>query len=342
MEKLPTYSTQGENSLELSQVESSYATKLAKLLRRLTAEDIEKYQHSKLFPFAFYVDEAFLKKLDSEINERLSEVAEVETPEFQSETRFQDLSSIRFDSFEKFLDKAGDKKDPESTSLAWSKFALDASGELIAGGVQIQFITEKRLYTQDNAPGEFNTASIMMTVSGSDQNWVERTFLELVPYIDTAKLGGIFRPLWFFRNKWFTSTLAHVLSWIGFFIGINFASKVFSKKIYLSREEVLKKIISETEMTTKFDLYVTQILTPSTTPWWEPIIVIGVGAVSFSILYISGVTLLPKLTPNSNIAIGLSNRRAQRYLNTFKFIIFGILVSGILVPLVLEIIKQFL
>lgn len=315
------------------------ASKVAKLLHRIAADEIEKYDHSRLFPFPFYIDEKFLCKVRDAAITHLSAVPVTSVTEFKSETRFQDLSTVRFDVFEDFISKAGDRKDPESCVLRWSRFALDENGKPIAGEVQFTFVTEKRLHTQDNAPGEFNHAYIKLTVSGSSQTWVENTFADLVPYVETSKLGGIYRPLWLFRNKWFISIFSQALSWMGFIIGMVTTMRLFRRTVRLTEAEVLKNILTETNMLTKFDLLAKQLLTPSTTPWWEPIVTITAGGITYAMLFIGGMSLLPKLTPNSSIAIGLSDRRAQSYMNVFKFIVFTVLLCGIILPLLVELIK---
>lgn len=317
-------------------------TKVAKLLHRIAADELERYEHAKIFPFPFYIDEKFLRALRDEILESLNRVPVKDPPEFKSKTRFQDISTIRFDSFERFLDKAGNKKDPESAVLSWSKFALDQAGEPIAGEVRVEFITEKRLQTQDAAPGDFNYAVIKMAVSGSDQDWVERTFSDLSPYVESVKLGGIYRPLWLFRNKWFLQVTGYTLGWIGFFVGIHFAKNLFRKGLRITEAEILQNILSTKNIGTKVDLFAKQLLSPDKTPWWEPILVISTGALTFAFVFIGCMALLPKLTPNSSIAVGLSGRRAQSYINTFKFLVFTLLLCSVLVPLLIEIVKRFL
>jgi len=315
-------------------------TKIVKLLHRIAADEIEKYEQSQLYPFPFYVDNDLLESLEKQVLRDLDEVPVSEAVEFKSETRFQDLSSLRLTSFQEFMERAGNKQDPESTQISWSRFAVGGSGEPIAGEVAIQFVTEKRLKTQDVAPGEFHHAFARLTVAGSDPDWVAKAFANLGPFVDASKLAGLYRPLWLFRNKWFIQVLSHVVSWIGFFIGVRFAIDVFKKGARLNRTDVLANILAESDMINKFDLYAKEILTPAKSPWWEPIVVMGVGAISFAVVFVCGLSLLPRLTPNSSIAIGLSDRRARRGLNLFKFVVFGILVSGILVPLVVEIIKR--
>ena len=315
--------------------------RFARFFHALSADDVAKYQNGKIFQFPFFIDEECFDKLNKEIIENFSLIHNI-TPYFTSSTRFQDLTSVKFNSFEDFIQKAGNKKDPESAELSWNIFDLDISGEPIAGIVQISIVTEKRLNTSITGIGDYHHPWIELNISGSSLDWVEKTFSNIEPYINTFKLGGIYRPLWIFRNKWVITFLAHTLSWIGFFLGIKCASHIFNKEGYLSRIEVLNKILNETNIAEKFDIYVTQILTPKSSPWWEPIIIFGFGMISLVFIYYIGMTALPNLAPKSSIAIGLSNKRAINSLNVFKFIIFSLMLSGILFPLCFELIKRFL
>lgn len=332
----------GSRSLERVSGDVRSATRVAKLLHRIAADELERFENGRLFPFPFFVEEKLLDKLNAYIIERLSAIVPDQDVSFTSVTRFQDLSSVKFDSFNNFIDKAGDRKDPESARLSWSKFLIDANAEPVLGEVRVDFITEKRLFIQDSPPGDTAHAFIKLTVSGSNHEWVELTFSHLVPIIEASKLGGIYRPLWLFRNEFFINILAHVLAWIGFITGSRIASRSFSKETVISRDESLSQILATDNIVAKFDIFATQILSPSSSPWWEPIVIIGAGGVAFAIIFVTGTSLFPKLTPNSSVAIGLSNNRAQKYMNTFKFVVFTIIVSGILVPIFLQMLNYVL
>jgi hypothetical protein len=304
------------------------------------ASEIEKYQRGKFFSFPFFVAEDALRRVDEVVRKRLAHIPVGPKIDFDSQTRFPDLSTLRFDDFDQFLREAGDKKDPEQAHLVWNKFAVDANGEPIAGEVRVTFTTEKRLETQDIEVGAFMRASVDLLVSSSDSDWAAQTFADVTPHIEATRMGGVLRPLWIFRNRYVVQVLAMALSWISFFTGASFASRQLSVTARLSESQVLQKLVSTNDLRAKINILATQWLTPSNDPWWHPIVVIGCGALAFAIIYTAGITLLPKLTPNSAIAIGLANRRAQQSLNTFKFIVFVLLISGILVPLLREIILR--
>jgi hypothetical protein len=207
---------------------------------------------------------------------------------------------------------------------------------VVAGEVCIELRTEKRLIVDDSPIGEFNKASILLSVSGSDVNWVEKVFNALVPFVQIAKLGGIYRPLWIFRNKLFISISSHVVAWMGFFIGMTVAGRLFAADP--SRQTVLQRLLSETDLSEKINIFARHILDPQQLPWWQPLIVMSFAALTFAVIYFSAMFILPHLTPGSSIAIGLSSRRAHARLNTFRFLIFSVLILAVLVPLLLKLI----
>lgn len=317
---------------------SSIARRIAKLINKISSEEIEKYEQSKLFSFPFYVDESILEKLNDFSKEKLSEIPLEDTVEFKSETRFSDHSTKRFDNFTTFLKKAGDKKDPERIILLWNRFSLDEKGEPIAGAIQVAFITEKKMENQESAPGDFHHAAIEVTISGSNELWVERTYGDIVAYVEATKLSGIYRPLWIFRNKWFIHILSQVIGFAGFFIGVDQSSKFFKRDMNLTKEQVLENIVNSPNIDKKIDLFASQVLTPSFSPWWEPIIIMGCGGITFAVSFYICLGLLPKLTPRSFIAIGLASIRFRSHQNVFKFLVFTLLFSGILVPIITNLI----
>lgn len=319
--------------------ENPRATRLFKLLHRLAENEFQPYEHAQVFEFPFYVTEKVIKDIRELVNSALSEVPIKEPAEFQGDTRFEDMSSQRFDNFETFLARAGNRRDPVRVILIWKRFAITDSGEPISGQVWIQFETEKRLYTQRREPDVINRATIELKVSGSDQKWVDQTFEDLVPHIDSSKHGGVFRPLWLFRSEWFVRVAAIVVSWMGFMLGTNAIGRLLAKPFLLEQSKVLDSLVNTPEVGEKLNNFFKWLLTPTNSPWWEPFVILGAGAVSFAIVFVSLNRLLPKLTPNSAIAIGLTSRRAQVYLNTFKFIMFSVILM-IVLDILMELVER--
>lgn len=107
-------------------------------LQNMYANEVEKYEKSQIFLFPFYVDEQFLKKLNKEAIDLLNTLIGNVDIDFSSNTRFQDLSTFRIDSFDVFLEKAGNKKDPENSTLIWKNFLLIKMERFIL--VKFQFL----------------------------------------------------------------------------------------------------------------------------------------------------------------------------------------------------------
>jgi hypothetical protein len=237
----------GERRLRASG-SSGVASRLGRLLNRMAGGGLSKYEQGRIFLFPFSVDEDWLKKFDERARIHLSKILSELEVDFASETRFQDLSSLRFDNFTDFLSKAGDRKDPESVVLRWAKFAVTANADLLAGEISLVLTTEKRLLTQDNAPGDFSAASIELRVSGSDQTMTESAYYDLEPYIKSSCLGGIYRPLWIFRNKWFIQIVSQILSWMGLFIGMNLTNRLFDHGAVVGTAKALENILSTADL----------------------------------------------------------------------------------------------
>lgn len=317
-----------------------YATRVAKLLRRLAKDEVERFEIAKDFVNPFSADELLLKGFRAETLERLKALPIEGEAEFGSVTRYADRSTVRYATFDDFLAKAGNKKDPEAAFIVWRKFFLQPDGEPVAGEVKLSLVTEKNLEGGSNAPGQLHHASINLSVSGSDQDWVERTFGELTPHVAATRLGGLYRPLWIFRNRWFIDLLTYFLSASGFSIGLHFSVKYVASTLQARKDEVLQTIKDASDASQKIDLLANWIFNPIEQPWWGILVGFGASAFLAGSLFIAGMGLLPRLTPQSSIAIGLSSRRTQTYLNVFRFLLFSGLILGIVVPLTTELIKK--
>ncbi len=315
---------------------------ITKFLHRVASSELPRYEQARVYVFPFIVGEDRIRKIDTRIRESLSEIPLAQDVDFSSETRFRDLASVRFDNFDEFLSKAGDKNNPESVALYWNKIAFDSNGDLVAGEVSIVFVTEQKTSLQKLSAGEFNLASVTLSISGSDQRWTERVFGELSPHIEATQLGGIFKVLWIFRNKWIIQLLTQVVSWSGFYIGIHAISSLFERRNKIDSSAVLKTILTSPDITHKFDQYAKYVFTPTNDPWWEPFIMFLGGASTYVLIYLFGVGLLPKLTPKSSIAIGLSSQRAEESLNVFRFVVFTLLIGSGLIPILISFIEYVL
>jgi hypothetical protein len=317
-------------------------TNIFNILRLIAKDEIGPFQKTKEFVFPFFVTEKSLSDLRDEILCQFKRLCkEIEEVTFTSLTRFEDRSSIQHNSFDSFLSKAGNKEHPQAVCLQWTLFKMLPAGEFVAGEVTLNLMTEKDLVGTDKAIGQINHSWIELKVSGSDQDWVEKAFNDLNPHINETKLGGIFRPLWIFRNPQLINLLTCTFSGFGYVFGSIFMSRMVVNTEKTIRREFLKHLIDEPNIAKKLDLLSQWQITPTDLPWWGLIAVLGGAALSAACAYAIGLNLFPRLTPRSCIAIGLSSLRAQRYLNGFRFLIFSLLIVGIIVPVVIEIAKHF-
>jgi hypothetical protein len=163
---------------------------------------------SKRFPMAFVVDDEIIRNLQY----RVSEVFASEEPffgsalEFAAKVGMPDLSAQTFDDFERFLRRAGDRRDPERLELSWRQRLRSPLGAVAS--IELSFVTERRLETQELGLFDYNIANAELQVSGQTDEWVDKIFADLEPVMLSAKLSGLYRPLMVFRNK----VVVHIVS----------------------------------------------------------------------------------------------------------------------------------
>lgn len=320
---------------------SDYAIRDARHSRVQTigSNRLEQYEHAQEFNFPFLLTEAELRAICKEALQALSHIQTSAEVDFVGTSRFTDRSTQRFDNFETFLEHAGKRKDPASVEATWSRFEISPEGSAISGRVSLTFFTEQRLVSQSVNPDELPVASIDLSVSGSDQRWVDRTFADLVPHVEVTKLAGILRPLWIFRNAWVVQLLALAMGWIAFLLGSSSAGRLFSAPFQEEKASLLRKMTEAATAEVKLDLYYTWALTPYNSPWYKDVAVFASSMLLFAVVYFVAKVALPKLAPNSAIAIGLASRRAVTTLDTFKFVVFTLLICGLAAPVALELLK---
>jgi hypothetical protein len=325
------------------------------LFGTIFGSNITKYKQSKVYKFPFKVTDEILKQIEEKAREKISISYKNIKINFDATVSFQDLMTINYDTLDDFLAKAGLKRDPESASLSWSMFRVIKS-HIDACYITIDFVTEKKITTSIWQPGDFLSAYVKLTVSGSNSEWVEKTFFDIEPVIDLCKLSGIYRPLWIFRSKFFVQFCSLFISMFSGILSFDIFSDLLTSgerlkilsNIYDEKLIILNEIKSESEIANKIDILSTYIINPtnpinsSTTDYGTVILNIILFLVTYITLYLICLTLLPKLAPNSHLAIGLNKIRVDRYLNLFKFIVLDFLVLGLLSPIIISIIRFFL
>ena len=114
-----------ENDEKYAMIAADFNERLTNALSLLIGQNEDRFFSRKVgryYPFPFFVDEEILNKAKDQILESLQLINKGGEINFSSSTRFQDLSSISHQSYDDFLKKAGDKKDPESAVLQWTLF----------------------------------------------------------------------------------------------------------------------------------------------------------------------------------------------------------------------------
>lgn len=305
------------------------------IFRQLEWEDTKQPQRGQHFPFAFKIGESILRRLDSRVKEMLTAGAPLGGSDVQltSEVRFPDLSTERFYGIDDLLEKAGDKKDPERLRITWQQFTQEPVGNRMR--IEVVFTTEKPLKTQELALLEFPLASMDLAVQGPDSQWVESTFDHLVPFFETSRIRGIYRPLLLFRNR----LVVHIASWsIGFIGWILYHEAIRNMRRAEAgpvRQDFVDRVKSQQSIEEKFDVYVDHLYGPSeANSLYETLFVLAGGLIIYLTVFAFSMLLLPKLVPRSGINIGLAKSRYDQWENGFRLVVFSVLLSGILIPLI--------
>jgi len=304
------------------------------ILNAILNKQISKYERARRFTFPFEADESFIRKIQQEIVEHIDSDKIV----FEAKVAFDDLSSVVYDSFDDFLRKAANQRDPERAILSWSTFSINGQCAS-AKSVEIKFITEKKLVNEDSSPGDIHHSVICLTVMGSNASWVDSTFNNVEPFVKETKIAGMYRPLWIFRSKFYVQITSWIIAMSSWAISFNLIGRIlFSKED--SNKNQLDIILESVDLNNKIDTLSTAILKIENSPWWDSIVYLLGSFFVMAVMYIIGLCLLPKLSPRSCIVIGLNTVRFKRYINTFKFVIFNLMVLGLISPLIIALISR--
>lgn len=307
----------------------------SKLSRAQEWEKTKKPERGKIFPFAFKISEKYIKKLDSIVEDQFKKLPLVKDLEkmFIAEVIYPDISNENYFSIKELLEKAGNIKDPVMLNLIWK--CILKNPFYTTAEIEISFVTDLKLETQERNILEFPRSKVDLRVRCPYKDWVDNTFSNLVAILNSARIGGIYKPLLIFRN----SNFVHILSYaFGFISYITFLEVSFRfRKSRIPIINIAKKIISRSSIEDKFDAFINEYFMPTTqSPIWEIVLIMAFGIVIWMSMNIFGYWFFPKLVPRSGINIGLSSGRYAEYENTFKLIIFAILLCGIIIPLILK------
>ena len=319
--------TQPEVSVASQQLEDLKNAVLG-LVQRIAFEPKTRARYGKTISCAFAINEDLIRKLDSRATQSLSQLVVFnEHAFFSSEVRFPDLTKGYFQDLTELFDKAAEKRDPESLTLNWRAVLEVPIAEMAY--VSINFITEKPLETDELSFLEFHRARVELEIGGPNQEWVDSTCQIILPILEVTKIGGIYKPLLIFRNRQFI----HIISWLLAVTGQVVAFETIADKLRgPKKHDIANAILSKTTIVEKFNEWIKYMLLDSRS-MTEPLMIFGGGMLFFGICLFGGFWLFPQLVPRSSIEIGLASLRISRYRNAFNLIVFTIILSGLLLPL---------
>lgn len=303
------------------------------LFKKLSSGESAPHRKGRRYPNAFNLSEEIIKKINEKINEKFKHLKILDSSEivFSGKVRFPDLTTREFNSLENLLADAGNAKDPESATFSWTILLRDPLGS--QAKVEVKFVTEQQLQTEEKRLFNFPLAYMELNVFGSQDNWVEDTFYDLNPFMEICKLGELYEPFLIFRNKFVVVISGLMIATAGFIISTDQIRKLLTKWHEQEWRSVIDNIISLPNIELKFNAWMRYIYEPSRTAWWEPVIILGSGAIVFLAIFTIASLVIPKLVPRSAIAIGLSHLRYVRYDIVFRYLLLTILVGSIIIPL---------
>lgn len=302
------------------------------VVQRIRFDESSPHEKGKRHPHAFEIGEAELKDLCERVAYRFSELDDTsyETVSFSALVRFPDLTTKRFNDFNALIREAGHERDPETLVLEWKQLLLRPYATTAT--VNVLFQTEAPLETQELSALQHNISKMELSVRGPTEAWVDGTFRAIDPYLETARIGSIYKPLLLFRNKEFTHIFSMVTAVI---IQVAAYTVVFESLQTVTKQERYDQIVSKPTLDEKFLAYMSDTLLGGTSVI-DLMVSMGAAAGLFLATLVGGFYLFPKLVPRSAIEIGLARTRFQKYQNAFRFVIFSVGVSGIVLPIIMR------
>lgn len=286
------------------------------------------YARAKSYRYPFELSQGIIESLYARVTEVVLEAPIFRAFRFEGVVGYSDTSSETFEEFARLMSRAAEERDPERLSLTWSGILTEPPGSRFL--VRVEFITEKRLATSEPSVQRFHVATVDVQVSGATENWVNEVSRQLDNHIQTARIGGIYRPLLVFRNRDVVTYSSIGVGLVAQVQTIAFVSNLFNSQ---TRKERLAHIKSAPTVKAELDRLASAYLAPEAPTYVYGLIAgfVLFAAVSALIFY-----ALPRLVPISTIELSkLSSVRVARLRNQISLVVFGILISGILLPLLI-------
>lgn len=291
------------------------------------------YEKGKLFPKAFEITDEHISDLDRRVRKHFGDFDSNSDYEiyFEAEVTFPDLTRCKFLTFEDTVREAGHVKDPSAMTLTWQRLLMEPIASIAV--IEVELNTEKPLDTEELGLLEHHLASMEITVAGPEKKWVENVFKDIEPIFEAAIISGIYKPLLLFRNKTIVHYSGILLSSVTYFLSMIFVQRQLGGE---SKSKLLSDILSKVTVEEKINQLSRALFLQE-----ESIINLalsfGAGLIVMALTMLTCYVFLPKLVPRSVIAVGLAKTRFLQYQNAFRFIVFTLIVSGIVLPILINV-----
>jgi hypothetical protein len=307
---------------------------LLAVMERLRWEEKERPAKIQDYPFPFIVDEDFIRKLNRRATEWLERagIMDNHTISVLAEARFDDLSTSRFPTLDDFLDRAGDRRDPQGVTVEWS--AVLRQPVASTAKIQAVFTTEKPLRVGELGWFEFSAANMKLEIVGPDRQWVDNTYSELDPLFASVRLGGVHRPFLIFRNR----NVIAIASWAsGIYVQLSFFGLIEWLKqpqINDKRQAQLNQILTQPTAEAKIDQLAREVFRPlQDNTIFDTLWLLMISFIAAVVITVIGYKFYPKLVPRTGINIGLAATRYASYFNLYHFLFITLIFMGVIVPL---------
>jgi len=293
---------------------------------------------SRHYPHPFAVDESFIRKLCEAATACLRRSVPVQgnedtgEPKFSGRVRYPDLSTKNFSSLDHLIAKSGNKRDPEQLTMELR--IVTQVWPPAVSVIRVTLTTEKPLEIAELQLLDFPLASMDLEIEGNNEEWVETTFEELDPFLDSARLRGIYRPLLIFRNR----IVVMVISWWTGYLGqdayFSILRAIARPTVNAKREAFVTRVTGLPTAEQKLDELTRWQYSAFTDPIFDGLMQMAGGFLVLLVVASLGYLLYPKLVPRSGINVGLASKRYSEYENAFRFVVFTGVICGILIPAV--------
>lgn len=288
----------------------------------------------KLYPIAFELTEEILEDLHNTIMDGFKELKIY--PDGIVKKRFYvrstDLTTDTYDSFEELIKNVGKDNDsiPERLVIEYEVLLYEPYAH--RAYVEIDFLTDAKLEIEEQGILDYDLASVKVSVGGADKNWVLDTFTRVDKFIKVIKLEGIYKPLLLFRNKSFV----YLMCFFTALIAQTFISNVLNR-LFTSQDNLLRAedILAKSSIEEKFDAFINYVYLKQT-PLSDSMIIMVGSIFCYLVVLIISYIFYPKLIPKSLILLGLSKFKMMKYKNVYKFLVFTVLITSIIIPLVIS------